>query len=123
MQLQTIGKDSQLVDVRRTRDNVRKRGNGSYKRHDPVPSTMADNDELHFVHDTDLEWMSLNYRKKRAAQLSPSKRRMILVMFQNDIQYFPSMEQIRDQLIKAQMKQIDIESRNWCEQINYKALK
>ena len=84
---------------------------------------MADNDELHFVHDTDLEWMSLNYRKERAAQLSPSKRRMILVMFQSDIQYFPSMEQIRDQLIKAQMKQIDIESRNWCEQINYKALK
>ena len=47
--------------------------------------------------------MSLNYRKDRAARMSASRRRMVLVMFEEDYQYFPSLREIRDQLIMAQM--------------------
>ena len=43
--------------------------------------------------------MSLNYRKERANKMSPSKRRMVLKMFQEDISYFPTMREIRDELI------------------------
>ena len=89
------------VKVRRTPDNVRVRPNG-HKRHNPFDddndlSIMQDD----FIENTDLEWMSLNYRKRRAAMLSNSKRRLILAMFQKDISYFPSLLEIRDQLINA----------------------
>ena len=33
------------------------------------------------------------------------------------------MREIRDQLIKAQMKLIDIESKDWCGEINFTDLK
>ena len=45
--------------------------------------------------------MSLNYRKERAAKISPSRRRMILEMFQKTRHYFPSMNEIRDELVNA----------------------
>ena len=35
----------------------------------------------HFIANEDLEWLSLNYRKERAARLSKSRKRMILIMF------------------------------------------
>ena len=54
-----------------------------------------------------MEWLSLIYRKKRAAKLSKSKRRMILVMFQKDIKYFPTLREIRDGLISAQIQMIN----------------
>ena len=56
---------------------------------------------LNFIESTNLEWMSLNYRKERANKLSKSKRRMVLIMFSKDISYFPTMKEIRDELIKA----------------------
>ena len=74
------------------------RPNG-YNRHDPFLYDYLDINDLDLVHSTDLEWMSLNYRKVRAARLSPSKRRMILAMFELDLQYFPSLAEIRDELV------------------------
>lgn len=53
--------------------------------------------------DTPLEWVSLNYRKEKAARLSPSRRRMILVMFQHKHSYFPSIKEIKDELVMAQI--------------------
>ena len=89
------------VKVRRTPDNVRQRPNG-HKRHDPLSNLDASvsmNKDL--ISSSDLEWMSINYRKVRATKLSKSKRRLILVMFQKDLKYFPTLREIRDQLIDA----------------------
>ena len=70
-----------VINVRRTVDNVRKRANGC-KRHNPFMDDLIGSLEgTDFINPTDLEWMSLNYRKVRAAKMSPSKRRMILLMF------------------------------------------
>ena len=54
---------------------------------------------VHFISKTELEWLSLNYRKERATKLAASKKRMILIMFQEDISYFPTIKEIRDELI------------------------
>ena len=59
------------------------------------------NFQANFINPTDLEWMSLNYRKYRAAKMSASYKRMILVMFEKDISYFPTLKEIRDELIMA----------------------
>ena len=82
------------MDVRRTHDNKRARPSEN-NRHDPG-DLASEVEGLKFIHPTDLEWMSLNYRKERAAGMSKSKRRMILVMFQEDYQYFPTRREIRD---------------------------
>lgn len=37
-----------------------------------------------YMDDTDLEWLSLNWRKFRAQKMSKSNRRMILQMFEID---------------------------------------
>ena len=68
------------------------------------------NSEAHFISDTLLEWTSLNYRKEKAAALSPSRRRMILMMFQRQYPYFPTLREIRDELIEGQIDQIRSES-------------
>lgn len=65
------------------------------------------------IYKTDLEWLSLNYRKMRAEKISDSQRRMILIMFQRDIKYFPSMREIRDGLVEAQIHEIQTKSKNW----------
>ena len=80
--------------------NERQRPGGN-NRHDPFMNLEKITNGLSLIHPTELEWMSLNYRKERAAKMSESKRRMILMMFQNDYQYFPSLKEIRDELIKA----------------------
>ena len=36
---------------------------------------------------------------------------MILEMFQKDVKYFPSMKEIRDELVNAQIKEIQIQNR------------
>ena len=90
----------ETIKIRRTTDNTKKRPN-SCNRHDPSITGNENSTELSFINPTDLEWLSLNYRKERAAKMSPSIRRMILVMFQNDYQYFPTLREIRDELIYA----------------------
>ena len=74
---------SDPIKVRRTKDNTRKRPNMG-NRHDNSYMSGQTFDGLNFIKKIDLEWMSLNYRKERAAKMSPSIRRMILVMFEND---------------------------------------
>ena len=87
------------VKVRRTPNNERNRPNAR-QRHDPVDDDLVRLSDVHFLNnETDLEWLSLNYRKNRAAKITKSRRRMILIMFTRDISYFPSMKEIRDELI------------------------
>ena len=70
-------------------------------------------DSVHFITMTQLEWLSVNYRKERAARLFSSRRRMILIMFQKDISYFPTIREIRDELIAAQLQKLHYDSRTW----------
>ena len=97
--------------MRRSNDNARNRTNERL-RHDPF--NYDENGVIgtgqSFLNPTDLEWMSLNYRKQRAARMSPSRRRMILVMLEEDYQYFPSLLEIREELKKAHMKHLETES-------------
>ena len=57
------------------------------------------NNNLNLIKSTELEWMSFNYRMQRAAKMSPSQCRTILLMFEEDYQYFPTLREIRDELI------------------------
>ena len=70
-----------IVKVRRSKDNTRVHRPNGQNRHDPFIGDYRNNEEKTLIVKTDLEWMSLNYRKQRAAKLSRSKRRMILIMF------------------------------------------
>ena len=44
-------------------------------------------------------------------------------MFQEDYQYFPTLREIRDQLVDAQLHEIDKENKNWDDQTKFKSLK
>ena len=68
------------ISIRRTDDNVKVRPNAEI-RHDPFNSDYTGSNGLKFINETNHEWLSLNYRKARADKMSPSKRRMVLVMF------------------------------------------
>ena len=81
--------------VRRTNNNSRGRPNAA-RRHDPVHFDGSRNSEAHFISDTHLEWTSLNYRKEKAAALSPSRRRMVLIMYQKQYSYFPTLREIME---------------------------
>ena len=81
--------------VQRTKTNSRKRPNAS-RRHDPVQFDARLFSEAHFISDTNLEWTSLNYRKEKAAALSPSRRRMVLIIYQKQQSYFPTMREIME---------------------------
>ena len=74
-------------------------------RHNPFNKVdlVDGDDDQNLIGRNDLEWMSLNYRNKRAAKLSESRRRMILIMLKKKISFFPTMREIRDELIEAQM--------------------
>ena len=41
--------------------------------------------------------------------MSPSKRRMILVMFEEDYQYFPTSRDIQDGLVRGQIEKVETE--------------
>ena len=113
-----------MLKVARTPENHRKRPNAE-TRHDPLgkDEDLPRRNSRIFLHDTDLEWLSLNWRKYRAAQLSSSNRRMILYMFDEDTQYFPSLQDIHDSLIKAQMRIIDQKRKKWSEATRFHGLK
>ena len=44
-------------------------------------------------------------------------------MFENDYQYFPSLREIRDSLIKAQMKVLEAEKENWGDYTQFELMK
>ena len=58
--------NSQVVKVRRTTNNVKKRPNAANRHQNHLVGEQNIN-SLNFINPTDLEWMSLNYRKERAA--------------------------------------------------------
>lgn len=55
--------------------------------------------------------------------MSGSNKRMILIMFEKDYQYFPTLKEIKDGLIQAQMRQLDYEKDSWCNETRFKLLK
>lgn len=83
MELEIFGSVKRVVKVRRTKENKRIRPN-AHKRHDPTLLEDALLDPLEIYSSTDMEWMSINYRMEKAARLSQSKRRIILVMFSQE---------------------------------------
>ena len=48
---------------------------------------------------------------------------MVLELFEEDYQYFPSLKEIRDGLINAQIKMIKHESKDWDDKIKSNAIK
>lgn len=117
-----VNKIDKTVKIRRTKDNSRQRSN-SHRRHDPFVDEISDESRLQFLNPSDLEWMSVNYRKQRAAKLSSSPRRIILVMLQKDFNYFPSLRELRDELISAQLNEIKIKSLEWTDQSRFAFMK
>ena len=60
---------------------MRKRPNGHIRDDPQENEDVRSSGSFHFINPTNLEWLSLNYRKERAAKLCASKRRMLLIMF------------------------------------------
>ena len=92
----------QEFKVERSNDNVRKRPDGR-DRHDPF--NVGDQDSrglMDLIFSTDLEWLSLNWRKYRASLMAITLKKLIYLMFEEDYQYFPTLREIRDGLIGAQ---------------------
>ena len=48
---------------------------------------------------------------------------MTLELFEEDYQYFPSLKEIRDGLINAQINMIKNESKNWDDQKSFNLIK
>ena len=48
---------------------------------------------------------------------------MVLELFEEDYQYFPSLKEIRDGLINAQIKMIEHESKDWNDKIKSNKIK
>ena len=51
--------------------------------------------------------------------MSDSTRRVILQMFEQDYQYFPTLREIRDGLIKGQMKVLEDDKEDWSEDTDF----
>lgn len=95
-----------------------------HARHNPLDTEALTRrrSEL-FIHNTDFEWLSLNWRKYRAAHMSASNRRMILKMFESDFQYFPTLKEIRDGIVNAQMNVLQQKSKVWSNKTKFQMLK
>ena len=89
--------DHQTFKIRRTHDNLRVRNN-AFRRHDPLYEKDC-NYQKNLVSSTDVEWMSINYRLDKISKLQKSRRRIILILFLKGFQFFPTLREIRDQLI------------------------
>ena len=110
--IMTTIQNKSMLEIQRTKVNTRKRRNAE-RRHDPLDfegSRLSDN---HFISDTNLQWTSVNYRKEKFANISPSRRRMVLIMYQKQPSYFPTLREIRDELIEAQKNEIQTSSHQW----------
>ena len=83
--MKTNGNDDALTEIKRAPDDYKRvRPNGKV-RHDPLFYNLRGKRSVeNFLHPTTLEWMSINWRKYRASLVSPSLRRMILNMFEED---------------------------------------
>ena len=56
----------QTVKISRSKENQKQRPNLGGNRHDPFKDNAGRRNSIKFVHNTDLEWLSLNWRKFRA---------------------------------------------------------
>lgn len=87
---------STVIQIKRKVENFKKRNCG-WRRHDPMENNnLRQMSTVYYLYETDLEWLSLNWRKYRASRMSKSIRRMFLAMFEHDYQYFPTLREIRD---------------------------
>ena len=80
-----------------------------------------------FIHNTNLEWLSLNWRKYRASKISTSIRRLILYMFEEMFEmklgFFPTLREIRDGLIGGQICELEAKQLQWCDITMYESIK
>ena len=111
--LKSRSDSNELTSIRRTKDNQRNRPNDKGRQNPLGFDQHGRINSMIFIDSMDLEWLSLNWRTYRAQTLSVSNRRMILKMFDNDYQYFPTLREIRDSLIKAQMRVLEDDAFKW----------
>ena len=69
-----------VTKIRRQATNIRVRPN-AHRRHDPIGDGDARGSIFKFEYTESLEYLSLNYRKVRAAKICPSNRRLVIIMF------------------------------------------
>ena len=89
-----------VINIKRRNDNVRQRPNADHRNLTFTNNALI-TDGIQLISQTHLEWLSINYRKAKVAKLSESKRRLILVMFQKPPHFFPTLREIRDELVHA----------------------
>lgn len=76
-----------------------------------------------FILKTNLEWLSINWRKYRASQISQSYRRVILNMWEgmvfNNLGFFPTLREIRDGLIGGQLIELEAQKNKWTDKTRF----
>ena len=93
---------NQQLAIRRSSNNERERPNSEQRHNISEAGHISDiSDKPNIILDTNLEWLSLNWRKNRAQMISCSFRRLILYMHERALNYFPTLREIRDGLIKG----------------------
>ena len=60
-----------------------------------------------------LEWLSLNWRKYRASQLGQKLKTVILRMWEENYEYFPTLREIKDGLAEGQLKILQEDKDKW----------
>lgn len=127
----TIKKDddeTEVLNVKRLVDNVRRRPDRDVRHEKQAGGLLSNNqgDNL-FIHHTNLEWLSLNWRKYRASQISISIPRLILRMFEEMLKrklgYFPTLREVRDGIIGGQLQQLEQERHRWSNNARFKLLR
>ena len=114
---------SSKMRIRRLDINQKKRPNGWRRQDSSDLDVLRQMDSIFYLHETDLEWLCLNWRKYRAQKMSRSIRRMILIMFEVDYQYFPTLNEIKDSLIKYQMIDLTMDKKSWNKRTSFKHLR
>lgn len=77
------GGETEVLPIHKANDNVRRRTD-ALVRHDPHAGGVVADQRVDdtFLFKTNLEWLSLNWRKYRASKISTSLPRLILFLFE-----------------------------------------
>lgn len=115
----------QTLKIRRCQSNRDRERPNREERHSVYePGNIDQNsDGPNILYETNLEWLSLNWRKHRAQVISTSFRRIVLSMYEQEFNYFPTLREIRDDLIKGQIQLLEKERHEWTDDTKYNAMK
>ena len=96
-----------LVSVQRGKNEFRSRPN-AWKRQDGEQKNKKSDelDDSLAGNAMDIEWLAMKWREYRAVKAQRSYRRKILVLLEEDYQYFPSLNQIMNGIIYSQKQQL-----------------